>query len=108
MSATPFRRTDSGIVVSVRLTPNAKKTGIAGVVPQGDDSVALKASVTAAPERGKAIAALIALLAKAWQLPKSTLRVVSGATDRRKQVAVTGDPDSLQRTFDDWMAKHHD
>lgn len=93
--------------MSVRLTPKAKKNRIAGVVLQADDAVALKASVTAAPERGKANAALIALLAEAWRLPKSSFSVVLGVTNRRKQLAVAGDPDSLQRTFDDWMAKHY-
>ena len=93
--------------MAVRLTPKAKATRIMGLAAQSDDAVALKASVTAAPERGKANAALLAMLAKAWHLPKSSLSVVSGATGRRKLVAVSGDPIILQRTLEDWMAKNH-
>ncbi len=107
MDSTPIRRVRDGITVAVRLTPKAKASRIAGLAAQADGAVALKASVTAAPERGKANAALLAMLAKAWRLPKSSLRVVSGATGRRKLVAVAGDPDTLQRTLEDWMAKNH-
>ena len=105
MKPTPIRRTKDGIAVAVRLTPKAKSNRIAGIVARSDDAVVLKVSVTAAPARGKANAALLALLAKSWRVPKSTLQVVSGATDRRKVVAVAGDPDTLQRTLEDWMAQ---
>ena len=47
---------------------------------------ALKISVTAAPEGGKANEAVIALLAKEWGVAKSAISVVTGATDRRKVV----------------------
>ncbi len=105
MKPTPIRRTKDGIAVAVRLTPKAKSNRIVGIVARSDDAVVLKVSVTAAPARGKANAALLALLAKSWRVPKSTLQVVSGATDRRKVVAVAGDPDTLQRTLEDWMAQ---
>ncbi len=107
MDSTPIRRVRDGITVAVRLTPKAKASRIAGLAAQADGAVALKASVTAAPERGKANAALLAMLAKAWRLPKSSLRVVSGATGRRKLVAVAGDPDTLQRTLEDWITVYH-
>lgn len=93
--------------MAVRLTPKAKATRIAGIVTDADGSAALQARVTAAPERGKANAALLALLAKAWRVPKSSLEIVSGTTERRKRVAVAGDPDTLHRTLETWMAKHH-
>jgi len=107
VDSTPIRRVRDGITVAVRLTPKAKASRIAGLAAQADGAVALKASVTAAPERGKANAALLAMLAKAWRLPKSSLRVVSGATGRRKLVAVAGDPDTLQRTLEDWITVYH-
>ena len=69
---------------------------------------ALKVSVTAAPERGKANAALLTLLAKTWRLPKSALTLAVGATDRRKTVHVAGDPDGILQTLKSWAAKHHD
>lgn len=95
------------MTVAVRLTPKAKANRIAGLAEQPDGGMTLKVNVTAAPERGKANAALLALLARAWELPKSSLSVASGATDRRKTVAVAGDPDRLQRFLEDWIERNH-
>ena len=46
--------------------------------------------VRAVPEDGKANEALIALLAKTLAVPKSHLRIVSGATSRLKRIAIAG------------------
>ena len=54
-------------------------------------------TVTAVPENGKANEAVVKLLAKAWKLPKTSLTVVAGATDRNKIVHVAGDPADLMR-----------
>lgn len=58
--------------------------------------------VTAPPESGKANAALLKLLAKAWKLPKTSLSVISGATARRKVVHIAGDPATLLTRLKDW------
>lgn len=84
-----------GVRVAVRLTPKASRNAVQGVAPEADGGAVLKASVTAVPENGKANAALIALLAKAWRLPKGSFTIVAGATDRRKTIHVAGDPDQL-------------
>ena len=107
MNTSPVRRANYGVTVAVRLTPKAKADRIIGIATQADGAIVLKASVTAVPERGKANAALVAMLAKAWRVPKSALSIAAGATNRRKQVAVAGDPDTLHQLLDDWMAKHH-
>jgi len=78
--------------VRVRLTPRASADRLGGVRAEADGGAALKAAVTAPPEDGKANAALVALLAKAWRVPKSAIRVVAGAADRRKTLLVEGDP----------------
>jgi uncharacterized protein YggU (UPF0235/DUF167 family) len=46
--------------------------------------------VTAAPEKGKANAAVVEVLAAALNLPKSALRIVSGETSPLKTVEVDG------------------
>jgi uncharacterized protein YggU (UPF0235/DUF167 family) len=46
--------------------------------------------VAAAPERGKANAALVDLLAGALGVPRARVRVVGGQTARRKIVEVDG------------------
>ena len=50
----------------------------------------LKVAVTAPPERGKANAAVCALLARALGVPRENVRVVAGATSPRKVVEVDG------------------
>jgi uncharacterized protein YggU (UPF0235/DUF167 family) len=64
---------------------------------------AVKVRVTAAPESGKANAAVLKLLARAWKIPRSTMEIVSGATARRKVVAVSGDPNAINNRINDWM-----
>ena len=79
MAALPVTSRDDGVAVAVRLTPKASANRIDGLAPGEDGSTTLRARVTAAPENGKANAALIKLLAKAWKLPKTALTVTAGA-----------------------------
>ena len=51
----------------------------------------LKVRVTAAPEKGRANAAIEALLAKALGLPKSSVSVEKGETQRIKTVRISAD-----------------
>ena len=53
--------------------------------------------MTAPPEKGKANAAVIDVLATALGLPKSALRIVSGETSPLKTVEIGGDGDVLRR-----------
>ncbi|OWJ65922.1 DUF167 family protein [Inquilinus limosus] len=80
-----------GIRVTVRLTPRAGRNAVTGRAAGADGTPLLKAAVTAVPERGAANEALIALLAKAWRLPKTALTIVGGATDRTKLIGIDGD-----------------
>lgn len=52
----------------------------------------LRLRVKAVPDKGKANAAAIALLAKALGLPKSAVTLVAGDTARLKTVEIEGDP----------------
>jgi uncharacterized protein YggU (UPF0235/DUF167 family) len=60
----------------------------------------LRLRVAAAPDKGKANAAAIALLAKALGVPKSTLEITAGHTARLKTVDVTGDGEMLAARLD--------
>ena len=95
----PFRAVAGGMLVAVRLTPKAGRARVGPVVAGADGSGLLKVAVAEAPEKGKANAALIRLLAKTWRLPKSAISVVRGATDRNKILRIEGAPASLMGTL---------
>lgn len=95
-----------GITVAIRLTPRAKRVALSPDITDGPAGPALRAGVSAPPSEGAANAALIALLAKSWRLPKSTIAIVGGAKDRNKTVHLRGDPATLRATVEDWMAEH--
>lgn len=84
-----------GVTIAVRLNPNASANRIQGSMRDAAGTVSLRAMVTAIPEKGKANAALIKLLSKAWSLPKTSLSVISGQTDRNKVVHIAGNPNKL-------------
>jgi len=69
----------------VILTPGASSNTIAG--RHGDG---WKVRVAAAPERGRANAALVALLAETLGVPPAAIRVAAGQTYRRKVVEIDG------------------
>ena len=62
--------------------------------------------MTAAPEDGKANAAVIALLADAWRIPKSTIEILRGGTAREKTLSVAGEPEALIGRIAEWMDKN--
>ncbi|CAA7626989.1 DUF167 family protein [Magnetospirillum sp. SS-4] len=104
----PFAVVAQGLRVAVRLTPKASRDAIQAAAADADGAGVLRVQVTAVPEDGKANAALIKLLSKAWKLPKSTIGIVQGATDRRKVLLISGDGADLLRRLDQWMANHND
>ena len=91
----------------MRLTPKASANRVTGTQEDADGASALKVQVTAVPEDGKANAALIKLLAKIWRVPKSSVSVVSGATDRNKVLFIEGDPQDLALRLNRWMEDEH-
>jgi uncharacterized protein YggU (UPF0235/DUF167 family) len=72
----------------VRLTPNARAEAFGGLHEDGDGVCWLKASVRAVPEKGKANAALVALVSKASGIAKGRIEVTSGATSRAKVLRI--------------------
>jgi uncharacterized protein len=100
----PFREGKGCLLVDLRLQPGASRAKLDGLAVLDDGATVLKLRVTEPPEGGKANAALIKLLAKAWKLPKSDLSLVAGHTDRRKTLAVAGEPAALRRNLERWLA----
>lgn len=74
-----------GAVLFVRAHPGAKKNNINGI-----HDGALKVSVQAPPEDGKANDAIVELLGKSLGVKKSQVHLISGHTNREKKFLVTG------------------
>ena len=91
----PWRYSNQGISVALRVTPRGGRDGIDGVEVLANGRTVLKVRVRAIAEGGEANRAVTELLAKALGVPKDRVRLLSGATSRLKQVAVEGDPKSL-------------
>ena len=92
-----------GLRLAVRLQPGARTSGLGGLTALADGGTALMARVTAAPEGGKANAALIALLAKSWRLPKGSFEIVAGRGSRNKTLLIAGDAAHLEEKLGAWL-----
>ena len=97
-----YRAEADGIVLSVRLTPKASRDGIDGVGRLSDGRAVALARVRAVPEDGAANAALTALLAKTFHLPKSAVTILAGGKARLKQVRLLGKPSDLAGVIEAW------
>jgi uncharacterized protein (TIGR00251 family) len=95
MATVPWRFSAQGISIALRVTPRGGQDAIDGIETLADGRSVVKVRVRAIAEGGEANRAVTELLAKALRVPKSHVRVLSGATSRLKQVAVDGDPARL-------------
>jgi uncharacterized protein (TIGR00251 family) len=77
------RRDGERVSFTVRVTPRAAANRVGG-----EREGALLVRVTAPPVEGKANDAVVELLAEALGVPRSTVRVESGAAARTKRVSV--------------------
>jgi uncharacterized protein YggU (UPF0235/DUF167 family) len=96
-----YRLSPSGLSLFVRVTPNGGRDAIEGVEVRDDGSAVLRVRVRAVPDKGKANAAVVAMIARALGMPKSAVSVVSGETARLKTLAVAGDGAALIKALGD-------
>ena len=78
-----IREVEGGVVVSVKVQPNASRDRVVG--EHGDQ---LKIAVTVAPEKGKANKAVIKVLSKLLGVKSSDIEILSGETSRDKKVLI--------------------
>ena len=95
-----YRPGPEGLSLLVRVTPNAGRDSLEGIGIAGDGRCLLRVRVSAVPDKGKANAAVIALLAKALRVPRSAVTVASGETARSKTIAVAGNAVELARRLE--------
>lgn len=73
------------LVLTLKITPKAPRTGWAGALDDGT----LKVRIAAPPEKGKANAELARFLSRELGVPPSSVEIVTGASSARKQVRVS-------------------
>jgi uncharacterized protein (TIGR00251 family) len=81
----PMRSSPEGVVLQVKVHPRARRNAVEGCVGE-----ALKLAVTAPADQGKANQAVRELLAETFNLPVSTVAILSGLTSPRKVVRLGG------------------
>ncbi|WP_276469524.1 DUF167 domain-containing protein [Sphingomonas naasensis] len=78
--------------IAVRVTPRASRDRLAA----GSDAH-FAAWLAAAPVDGAANAALVALIATVFDVPKRAVTLRAGEAARLKRLAIAGDPDALAK-----------
>ena len=78
-----IREVEGGIVVSVKVQPNASKDRVVG-----EHAKQIKIAVTVAPEKGKANKAVIKVLSKLLGVKNTDIQIISGEKSRDKKVFI--------------------
>ena len=85
MADISIREAEGGVTFAVKVQPRARRNAVAGTV--GD---ALKISITAVAEDGRANRACIAFLAASLKVAASAVSILAGHGNRRKVVRIAG------------------
>lgn len=89
-----FEITDDGLIVRIKIVPNASKNEIVLT----NDS--LKFRITALPVENKANKALIAFISKTIKVPKSNINIIKGELNKEKTLLIKGiDEDEFRVKF---------
>lgn len=89
-----IRKTNEGIIVNLRISPNAKKNEII------KDEDIIKVKITALPIDGKANKALIEFFAKNFKIPKTSIEILKGETSKEKTILFkTMDEDKVNNLY---------
>jgi uncharacterized protein len=78
-----LEQNERGVILPIRAHAGSRRNSVIGI-----RAGALRVAVTAAPEKGKANQAIIALLSKALGVSKSSIEIVSGETSPQKRLLV--------------------
>jgi uncharacterized protein (TIGR00251 family) len=77
-------RRDKHLDLALKVIPKSSKNEVIGLL--GDGS--LKVKITAAPEKGKANAAVCDLLAEEFKVARKNVRITRGETSHHKHVSI--------------------
>ena len=80
-----LEQTANGLILPVKAQPGARRNGVTGV-----HDGALKVAVSQAPEKGKATAAIVNVLADSLGIKKNQIELLSGQTSTHKKFLIRG------------------
>lgn len=84
----------------LRVTPRSSVERIEGTMETAEGP-AIRMKVRAAPTDNEANEAVIRLVARITNRPPSSVAILAGATSRIKTLAVSGNPDEVERALKD-------
>ncbi|CAN5146384.1 DUF167 domain-containing protein [soil metagenome] len=90
-----WRQDGAQLILSVKLTPHSDRDRLGDPWIDAGGAAWLRAQVRAAPEKGKANVALIALLATMLKIPRSKISLEAGDTNRLKRLRIDGADEAL-------------
>jgi uncharacterized protein len=100
----PFSLAADGLRIRIHARPGGRRDEIEGLRAEAGGG-ALRVTVRAAAEDGKANAAIVKLLAGEWELPRASISQLTGAKDRRKSFHLAGEPQALLARLEGWLKK---
>ena len=86
----PYTLKGGQVLFKIHVVPGSSRSEIAG-----SHNDAMRVRVTARPIEGAANQELILVLAKTFKVPKSSVRIISGARGRAKLVSIEGEIETL-------------
>ena len=100
-----FDKTDQGIILRVRLSPNSSCCKVLGIFTSPDNLEFIKISVISVPEKGKANKELINWLSKTLDIAKSNFTIITGELDKYKKILLTAEQSSVIKALNNLLPK---
>jgi len=82
--------TKNSLIVSIKVTTNSSSNKLAYASINDDETITLRAYLTASPEKGKANASLIKLFSKILGIKKTSIEILRGHTNNKKLLSLFG------------------
>lgn len=96
-----FSNAKRGAAITVKVSPRAKKTEVAGVMDDGT----IKIRLAAPPIDGAANRALIDFLSQVLRVPPRHIEIIAGASSERKLISLVGiSPPEVDAAFQKLLA----
>lgn len=97
-----FSESDKGILLAVKITPNARILSVKGIFCDACGQEFLRICVVSVPEKGKANKELTAFLSKELNVAKSDIEIVGGETSHLKRILLKQKDNGIIAKLNEW------